>query len=58
MAEIFTDFHFLRPLWLLLLLAIPILLWSRARYSKAGTNWRKIIDTQLFNVLVSDRTVH
>ena len=57
MAEILADFHFLRPLWLLLLLAIPLLMWSRARYRKAGTNWRKIIDSQLFNVLVSDRTV-
>lgn len=47
------DFHFLRPLWLLLLLVIPIipLLYRKARQSDSG--WTRIIPEPLLRPVIS-----
>ncbi len=48
-----TDFHFLRPLWLLLLLAavlLPILL---RRYHQSDSGWSRIIPAKLLRPMIS-----
>lgn len=48
-----ADFHFLRPLWLLLLLAIPILpvMFRKARQSDSG--WARIIPDRLLRPVIT-----
>lgn len=48
-----ADFHFLRPLWLLLILAIPLmpLLYRKARQSDSG--WSRIIPEPMLRPLIS-----
>ena len=47
-----ADFHFLRPLWLLLLLAIP-LFWMLRRRARADAGaWRSAIDAHLLPHLI------
>ena len=49
-----SDFFFLRPLWLLLLIPVAVLLWyllSGAR-SNAATPWQKLVDPHLLKHLV------
>lgn len=47
-----ADFHFLRPLWLLLILAIPLmpLLYRKARQSDSG--WSRIIPEPMLRPLI------
>ncbi|MGH8173405.1 MAG: VWA domain-containing protein [Rhodanobacteraceae bacterium] len=48
----FADFHFLRPLWLLLLLAVP-LFWLLRRHGRADAGaWRDVIDPHLLPHLI------
>ncbi len=44
---IYESFHFLRPLWLLALLALPVLLWLAVRPSRDGGAWQRVIDPEL-----------
>jgi Ca-activated chloride channel family protein len=47
-----ADFHFLRPLWLLLLLAVP-LFWLLRRHGRADAGaWRDVIDPHLLPHLI------
>ncbi|HKE43262.1 MAG TPA: VWA domain-containing protein, partial [Steroidobacteraceae bacterium] len=48
------DFHFLRPLWLLALLAAIALAWVVARREDVRSRWRGIIDPALLEHLVVD----
>lgn len=41
------DFHFLRPFWLLALLALPLLVWLRHRAHRVGDPWRRVVDAPL-----------
>jgi len=41
------DFHFLRPLWFLMLLPLAWLLWSLARQSGTQSAWRGVVDPHL-----------
>ncbi|SDE02448.1 VWA domain-containing protein [Aquimonas voraii] len=41
------DFHFLRPLWLLALFALPLLLWLRRRAQVGADPWRAVVDGPL-----------
>ncbi len=41
------DFHFLRPFWLLALLALPLLVWLRHRAHHVGDPWRRVVDAPL-----------
>lgn len=56
MFDIFTDFHFLRPWWLLLLLAVPLLLVLQNRFAQRTNNWHKVIEQPLFDALVGPNT--
>ena len=52
MAEFMTNFHFMRP-WLLLLLLIPFLLYSRYyKMSNMQSSWQKVIDKRLLSYLL------
>ncbi|GAA3559159.1 VWA domain-containing protein [Marinobacter xestospongiae] len=48
-----TDFHLLRPLWLLLLLAIPLLPWLQRAMVSRDSGWNRIIPTHLLAPLLS-----
>ena len=47
-----TDFRFLRPLWLLGLLAIPLLLWWLRRLRQRRNVWREAVDAHLLSHLL------
>ena len=48
MQNFIQDFHFLYPLWLLLLLPLALLLWQLRRYRGAsGGEWNKVVDPRL-----------
>ena len=50
--EFITNFHFLRP-WLLLLLILPLLLYSRYyKISNLQSSWQKVIDKRLLSYLL------
>lgn len=42
-----TDFHFLRPWWLLALLPLAALLWALYRGRRGGGDWREFCDAAL-----------
>ena len=46
-----TDFHFLTPLWFLALLPLALLGWAAARSGSGTDAWRRVIDERLFAVL-------
>jgi len=49
------DFHFLRPLWFLMLLPLAWLLWSLARQAGTHSAWRGVVDPHLLpHLLVAD----
>ncbi len=47
MTPLASDFQFLRPLWLLALLAIPVLLWWLRRSRLRRNVWRDAVDAHL-----------
>ena len=47
MSTLLAHFHFLRPLWLLALLLLPLLLWQWRRSRDAGNPWRAACDAHL-----------
>lgn len=47
-----ADFHFLRPLWLLLLPLGPLLAWSLWRRLHEGVQWREVCDAHLLRHLL------
>jgi Ca-activated chloride channel family protein len=52
MTGALADFHFLRPLWLLLLLAIPAF-WLLRRHARADAGaWRGVVDAHLLPHLI------
>jgi Ca-activated chloride channel family protein len=42
-----TDFHFLRPWWLLALLPLAVLVWALHRHRRGGGDWREFCDSAL-----------
>lgn len=48
----FADFHFLRPLWLIALLALPLFAWRARRERAEAGAWRKAVDPQLLPHLI------
>lgn len=52
MFEELANFHFIRPWWLMLLLAVPLLLLLQNRFAQRANNWHKVIEEPLFNALV------
>ncbi len=51
-----SDFHFIRPLWLLALLPLGLLLWAVFRRQNAEQAWRGVIAPHLLPFLLSGRT--
>jgi Ca-activated chloride channel homolog len=47
MMPALLEFHFLRPLWLLALLALPLLLWVWQRRERQSDPWRAACDAHL-----------
>jgi Ca-activated chloride channel family protein len=47
-----TDFHFLRPLWLALLLLLPLLYLARHRLEQRDIGWEKHIPARLLRPLI------
>lgn len=47
MNAFIEHFHFLRPMWLLSLLVLPLLLWAWRRRMQHADPWRRICDPQL-----------
>ncbi|MGN2243921.1 VWA domain-containing protein [Frateuria sp. GZRR33] len=47
MSEALHQFHFLRPLWLWLLLALPLLAWLATRGQGARAQLEKLVDPEL-----------
>jgi Ca-activated chloride channel family protein len=48
------EFHFLRPLWLLMLIPLMGLLWALARQSGTLGVWQKVVDAHLLPHLLVD----
>ncbi len=58
MLAILTDFHFLRPLWLLALLPWAVLLVGYARWQARGSDWPQACDAHLLPHLLLPGTSH
>jgi Ca-activated chloride channel homolog len=50
-----TEFHFLRPLWLLLMLPVVLLVFFLWRINESSTAWDKAIDKSLLPYLLDKR---
>ncbi len=55
MFEVLTEFHFLRPWWLLLLSVAPLLIWAQIRFVSRANNWHNVISDSLFDALIESR---
>ena len=51
-----SEFHFLRPLWLLALPAVAVLAIALRRAPRSSRNWAAVCDAQLLAVLLVGRT--
>jgi len=49
-----TDFHFLRPAWLLALIPAAAILWTALRSVTTQSAWRGLVDEHLLRALVVD----
>lgn len=58
MIEQFSNFHFLRPWWLLMLPMTVVVWWFWQRRSDALSGWRSQIDPKLLEALVVGRESH
>jgi Ca-activated chloride channel family protein len=50
-----ADLHFLRPLWLLLLLAVPLIIVFQQRLRRGDTGWQRHIPPALLRPLIRTR---
>lgn len=51
-----SDFHFLRPLWLLALIPLALILWRLLRADGDSNAWRGLVDSHLLPRLLSGDT--
>lgn len=47
MSALLTDFHFLRPAWLVLLVLLPLAWWLLGRRARGGGDWERAVDPHL-----------
>jgi len=52
----FDDFHFIRPLWLLALVLLPVVCVLLYRHKKNARQWSSLIDKQLLSHLIQTDT--
>lgn len=52
MIDLFSEFHFLRPAWLFLLIALPLVLFVQLRIARRSNSWFNVISPDLFDALV------
>lgn len=52
-----TDFHWLRPLWLLLLPLVTVLCWMAWRYRRDQSPWQQLLAPHLQQAIIAD-TAH
>lgn len=43
----FSDFHFVRPIWLLALIPLAVLIWRWSKAQNSAGNWQKVVDPHL-----------
>ena len=55
MPEALSEFHFLRPIWLVGLLALPFLIWLLHRLVARASAWRDVLDNDLAEPLLVSR---
>ena len=55
MPEALSEFQFLRPIWLVGLLALPILIWLLHRLVARASAWRDVLDNDLVEPLLVSR---
>lgn len=48
-----ADFHFLRPLWFIALVALPLIIWLIKKLSFQYSGWQQVIPAHLQKVLMS-----
>ncbi len=48
-----ADFHFLRPLWFIALIALPLIIWLIKKLSFQYSGWQQVIPAHLQKVLMS-----
>ncbi|MEP6484987.1 MAG: VWA domain-containing protein [Rudaea sp.] len=52
MSSFFSNFHFLRPLWLLALVAVPVIWAALSRRTSDAGAWRGVVDAHLLDDLL------
>ena len=52
LSLLMQDFHFIRPLWLLLFLSLPLFLWFIVRQHPPFGVWQRIIDPTLLTTML------
>ena len=52
MPELLGDFHFIRPWWLLLLLAIPLVVLIQRKLRAGGNSWNRVLSSELYRALI------
>lgn len=50
-----TEFHFIRPLWLLMLIPLVLLGWRLLRQGSVSTAWNKVCDAHLLPYLIQTK---
>ena len=55
MPDVLSEFHFLRPTWLVGLLALPFLIWLLHRLVARASAWREVLDNDLAEPLLVSR---
>jgi Ca-activated chloride channel family protein len=53
---VITDFHFMRPMWLLTLLPLLILGWCLFRQTSVMTTWNNVCDSHLLPYLIKTKS--
>ncbi|QOL24439.1 VWA domain-containing protein [Thalassotalea sp. LPB0316] len=51
-----ADFHFLRPLWFIALLALPLIIWLLKKLSYQYSGWQQVIPAHLQQVLMANNS--
>jgi Ca-activated chloride channel family protein len=53
--KIFSEFHFLRPLWLLALFPLVLMLWWLWRRHVSSLSWQRVVDARLMPYVMIDQ---